>query len=251
MFRDKILKAIALGMCMSVLYTGAAYAQVTEGSSPAFEGTVEVDGPLFEKQREIDQILFADKAKDVEAQGIKVVYTAVANDVVEVGVASLTDQQSDYLYGILGKDQIKLVNAEEVQLYTTMAGEPAEAPDAVLYNTGAEPFIDKEALYRDLPATATDADGRVYKGADAVVTDDGEVLENSDIMFYTTADGIAAPGQEAELVYATGISEDGVKATAEADQDGMSTPMMILLIAGGALVIGGGALAAGKKRQLR
>ncbi len=256
MFRAKLLKAIALGLCMSVLYTGAAYAQSTGGSTPAFEGTVDAEGPLFDKQKEIDQILFVDMSKDIEAKGIKVVYTGVAGDNVEIGVASLTDEQADYLYGILGKDQVKLVPAEEAQIYTTMAVDPAQAPDAVPSDSADAPVTDKAELYKDMPANATDGDGRVYKGSDAVATDDVAVtddaatdLENPDVIFYTTANGAAEPGQEAELVYATGENAEAVKTGAEADKDGMSTPVIILLVAGGALVIGGGAVVLGKKRK--
>ncbi len=200
MFRAKLLKVIALGLCMSILYTGAAYAQSTEGASPAFEGTMVADEALFEKQKEIDQILFVDQSKDIEAKG---------------------------------------------------------APDAVPADGSDVPVSDKGELYKDMPVNATDADGRVYKGSDVpaatddvTVTDDAATdPENPDVIFYTTAGGVAEPGQEAELVYATGENADVVTTGAEADKDGMPTPLIVLLIAGGALVIGGGAVALGKKRK--
>jgi LPXTG-motif cell wall-anchored protein len=251
MFRAKILRALALGLCMSVLYTGAAFARSGEGSSPSFAGMIEENSAMYEKQREIDQILFVDKAEEIAAQGIKIAFTVVAGDMVEVAVAPLTDESADYLYGILDKDLVKLVDAEEAQIYTTMAVDPAQAPEVKLYDSEGEPVGDKELLYGDVLAGASDADVRVYKGTDAVIADDGVEPENPDVIFYTTTDGVAESGQEAELVYATGERAEVVKAAAEADQTGLSTPVIILLIAGGVLVIGGGALAAGKRRQAR
>ena len=256
MFRSKILKAIALGLCMSVLYTGAAYAQ-SGGGTTSFEGKTDVDNALFEKQSEIDRILFKENIKELEAKGIKVVYTGVAGDYIEIGVASLKDEQADFIYELIGKDQVKLVSAEEIQMYTTMELEPAIAPDEALIDRGDVPVTDKAELYKDMPVAATDGniaestadDGRVYKGSDTVATDDGDMLENPDVIFYTTADGVAAPGQEAELVYATGASGEVLTGGTENQKAGLSTPVIILLIAGGALVIGGGAVVLGKKRM--
>lgn len=255
MFRSKLLKALALGLCMSVLYTGAAYAESGGGVSSSFGGTVEVNPAMLEKQRELDQILFIDKAKEIEAQGIKVAYTAANKEYVEVGVASLTDEQGDYLYSILGKDQVTIVEAEEALLYTTMAVEPVMAPDEILEDMGDVPVTDKAELYSNMVEPRTD--GKVYKGSDAVATDDVEdtVLENPDVIFYTTADGVAEPGQEAELMYASGENSDIVKSGAADDSNdankGLSTPLTILLIAGGALVIGGGAVVANKKKTIK
>lgn len=263
MFKSKLTKALALGLCMSVLYTGAAYAQSGEGSSTSFGGTIEVNTASLEKQREIDQILFIDRIKEIDAKGIKVVYTVATGENVEVGVASLTDEQEDYLYSILGKDQVKIVKAEETMLYTTMAVEPAVASDEVKIDNGNIPVSDKAELYTSMvePRTAEGAeeapDGKVYKGSDAVVTDDAEdtILENPEVIFYTTADGVAEPGQEAELVYATGESADLLRNGATDDSNdagkGLSTPLTILLITGGAVVIGGGAVAINKKKTMK
>ncbi len=258
MFRAKILKALALGLCMSALITGAAYAQSGGGSSPSFGGVEDAaSSALYEKHREIDRYLFTDHVKDIAKKGIKVVYTGVADDYVEIGLASFNDEQAAYLYDIFGKDQVKVVSAEEVQLYTTAAVDPAVAPD--LYDNGDLPLSDQDQIYTimDEPdasavdTTETIVDDRVYKGGDIdtaadVAAEEGN-LENPDVIFYTTADGVAEPGQEAELVYATG--ENAVdKSGAEAEKAGLSAPVIILIAAGGAFIIGGGIVLNGKKK---
>jgi hypothetical protein len=273
MIKYRLIKTAAFGLCMSAFFTGAAFAQSGGGSEPSFTGQAiagqttpaqmsETDKALYDKQLEIDRYLFADHVKEIEEKGIKAVYTVVTDNCVEIGVAGLTDENANYLYELFGKENVKVVAAEEAQVYTTMV-DPMAAPDAV-DGQGAAVSGPKETnpIYTTQSAETTAAvddsapvsDGRVYKGNATSGTGSEEAagdLENPDAIFYTTADGVAAPGQEAELVSTAVGAADAVKRGTESDDKGMNVPMTILAIAGGAAVIGGAVIISAKKKEER
>lgn len=273
MIKYRLIKVAAFGLCMSAFFTGAAFAQSGGGTETSFAGQAiegqttpaqmsEADKALYDKQLEIDRYLFADHVKEMEEKGIKVVYTVVSNDCVEIGVAGLTDENANYLYELFGKDNVKVVSAEEAQVYTTMV-DPVDAPDTA-DGQGAAVSGPKETeqIYTiqsaETTATVDDSapvsDGRVYKGSAAAGSGTEEVageLENPEVIYYTTADGAAAPGQEAELVSTAVGAADAVKRGAEGDDKGINVPMTILAIAGGAAVIGGAVILSAKKKEER
>lgn len=155
MLKSKILKAFALGLCISAFFAGTAFAKSGGGSSPSFGGSVDAkDRALFDKQLEIDLYLFADHADEMAKKDFKVIYTGVAEDYVEIGINPYTDKNAEFLYALFGKDSVKVVASEEMTLYTAGTGvtTPHTAgPDAAVSNindkavvtTGAaEPAVD-------------------------------------------------------------------------------------------------------------
>lgn len=58
MIRAGLVKVLALGLCISALWTGAAYARLDSGYSSAGGRIQAEESKLYEKQRELDQYLF-------------------------------------------------------------------------------------------------------------------------------------------------------------------------------------------------
>ena len=282
MLKRKLLKGFALGLCMSALFTGAAFASSTrEGSSPSFEGKMDPgDAVLFDKQLEIDRFLFADHVEEIESKGIKVVYTGVAEDYVEIGVAGLTDETASYLYELFGKGIVKIVEAEEVTIMDTSKdaytsdGAPEDpaysttvAPNTQTYTTEIDPdgvavdmdlggdinaTMDEPVKSSDYAADEQGLDGKVYKGSDDaavsnIAIQEATDLDNSEIIYHTTAveNGLNEGEVKAVSVGADDVEE--VKRTVD-DQTGLPLPVIILVIAGGAALIGGAIHISNKKK---
>lgn len=119
-----------LGICMSALTSGTAFAQMAASTQPAMGLAEQSDATkaLFIKQDEIDQYIFTDHAKELADKGITVNYTGVADQYVEIGISPYTDANANYLYNIFGKDMVKVVAYDESVMYaTTAVAEPSTA----------------------------------------------------------------------------------------------------------------------------
>lgn len=257
MFRAKLLKALALGLCMSALFTGAAYAQSGGGTSSSFRGEISAeDKVLFDKQLEIDRYLFADHVKEVEKKGIQVNYTGVADTYVEIGISDYSDDKADYLYNIFGKDIVKVVAAEQAVLYNTMEEPKAAVSDIVddgqIYTTMA---IDPNTAVSDEDGSEALLEDKVNKGGEdeeftiqiESINEEEDLADPEEIYQTTVADA----GQEiAETVSAKDTVED-LKRTEDGADEGLSTPVTILLIAGGAVLVGGAIIISSKKKTDR
>ncbi|HKL80590.1 MAG TPA: hypothetical protein VJ888_09185 [Mobilitalea sp.] len=284
MLKTKLLKGFALGLCMSALFTGAAFASSTgEGSSPSFEGQMDQgDTVLYDKQLEIDRYLFADHVEEIESKGIIVIYTGVAEGYVEIGVAGLKDETANYLYDLFGKDIVKIVEAEEVTIMDTpketytsdvvpdnQANTTTVAPDDQVYTTmddadgaavdmdlGDDIYttMDEEVKSSDYAADVEEQglDGKVYKSSDDAVVPDIDIqeatdLDNPEIIYHTTA---VEDGLDEGEVKAVSVDEDNVdelKRTVD-DKAGLPVPVIILIVAGGATLIGGAILISNKNK---
>ncbi|HHV10646.1 MAG TPA: hypothetical protein GXX75_10260 [Clostridiales bacterium] len=121
----KYLKGIVLGLCISAFSTSIVFAQAvpseTLDNTSVSSEEVQSEGQkaLMEKQREIDQYLFKDHAKDLEKKDIFVNYTGVVGDYVEIGISPYSDENADYLYGIFGKDEVKVVEFDQSVIYAS------------------------------------------------------------------------------------------------------------------------------------
>ncbi len=162
--KSKYLKGIILGLCISAFSTSIAFAQAV--SSETLDASVsseavqsESQKELMEKQREIDQYLFKDHVKDLEEKDIFVNYTGVVDDYVEIGISPYNDENANYLYGIFGKEGVKVVEFDQ----------------SVIYASG--PVLEEKS----------------YKGE--AVQDQQDQIEGTDtgtgedVMFYTTGTG--------------------------------------------------------------
>lgn len=272
MIKNKLLKAVALGLCMSVVFTGTAFAQSGGGTSPSFGGVnAEENDILFEKQAEIDLYVFSEHAEDIRKQGFQVHYTGVADTFVEIGISPYNEKNADYLYDIFGKDFVKVVASDEPVLYATtdVANAASDLDATVTDAVDAEIVMD---MGNDTPVSNTnDADllkerellaaqeekmeiqieslpADLPEGqAPDVVTD----LPEEEAAELARQSGLAEDGQEAELVSVQDDAADLATTTNVEDKaEGISMPTIILIVAGAAIVVGG-AVFAGKKKMNR
>lgn len=272
MFKAKLAKALMLGICMSALTTGVAFAQMTPQSVPGKGAAVsEEENALYAKQKEIDEYLFNDYADDAAKLGFTVNYTGVNGDVIEIGISPYSDKNADYLYSLFGKDAISVIESDQNLLYDLASSsgvavgsavDPA-APDAGSgssdANTGnsaaggattdIQPLDDQ--VYTTTSATdavtdtngkAPDApvtDGRMYKGGDAQAQDGDAAANEDDTIFYANA---------ADVKTVSAAESADVVKTADEDSNAVSTSLIILIIAAGAAVVGGSIIAVNKKK---
>ncbi|MEL1136072.1 hypothetical protein AAC978_12880 [Desulfitobacterium sp. THU1] len=165
MVKLKIAKSLVLGICLTLASSGAVYAtddktaaeaagQIqpaaastmlapdTAVSSPANPGP-EIPADLLKLQREIDQFVFDQHRGEFAEKGFSVTHTGPMADYVEIGIQPYSEANAIYLYGMFGKEKVKVV---EGQFAVTLAA-----------NTGgAEPAMDTP-LSAPVGEIATDA----------------------------------------------------------------------------------------------
>jgi len=267
MIKSKLLKTIVLGLCMSALSTGLAFASSDDGSSPASEEQqIDATNFLYEKQREIDQYVFKDHASEIEEMGFAIVYTGVADTYVEIGITPFDDSNAKFLYDIFGSEDVKVVASEEATVLTTMEVAPDKTATT---DVNEQPLDDQIYTTMELTpdtAAAADADAdeveqaledKVYKGEPDVTIQiesvDGEEAPMDPSVIYQS--GVAEEEQEDlenKVISATddsAIAEGNI--VSDNDSKGLSTPIIILIIAGGAVLIGASALLFSKKKEIK
>lgn len=259
MMKNKLLKATILGLSLSVLVSGTALAQ-GGGTSSSFPGiSSEETDYLLKRQDEINSLVFNDHARDIEKKGFQIIYTGVADGYVEVGINPFSKDNSNFLYEIIGKDQVKVVASDETIIYTSESTDEtvldnaddhdADTPDKVIKDTGL-----------DTPVSSTDDIGLAADGMLAdedrleiqIESADDEVIDLSpeeaeelskqsgmadDAIMENTSDDV-----ENDMVKATDTAVDTVK-----EEKGLSIPLIIAIVAGGVLVLGGALLIFKKK----
>ncbi len=236
MIKKHLMKAVLLGLFISTLYTGSAYAMAV--STPSSVGTEEVTPELqalYDKQAEIDAILFKTHASDLEAKDIFVNYTGVTGDNIEIGIATYTDEKAAFIYELVGKDQVKVVEFDDSIMYAS--GLPTVEGTGEDGSTGAaDPLVDpipygdgiaNSGITSDETTSNDVNEEKVYKGGEEdgvmTITSDNSETNESDVVKTTSADS--------------------------KDADAMSTPMIILIVAGAAVVIGGAVTVANKNKN--
>lgn len=145
MIKNKAIKALVIGACLVGSSMAGVYADentpVTKPAivDPAKEGsqvyTIQIESvkqetPQDKKQLEIDRYVFADHVKEMADKGITVTNTGVVGDYVEVGITPYTEENANYLYGIFGKDLIKVVEGQQAVALNTVS--PAAEQAAAL-----------------------------------------------------------------------------------------------------------------------
>ena len=269
MIKTKLFKGFALGLCLSMLFTGAAFARTGGGT-----GEKKTD-PLSKKQEEIDHYVFIDHTEDIKKAGFEVVYTGVADTFVEIGINPYNNENANYLYKIFGKDIVKVVESEEATLYTATGEKNSENDPKALTADAAEPDLrtgqgadtpeagpEKSASKENVSekpgeegtGQMTEEDqkleiqieslpeGKNFTGADDSMVEKGEEP--------TGQSGTAEDGQKTQLISAPEEQSDLAAAANVSDEaEGLSAPVTILLIAGGAMILGGAVLLVMKKRN--
>lgn len=270
MIRKNVLKAFALGLCMSTVFAttvniGTAYGQLG-GEISANEG---VNGReekmLFDKQKELDQYLFVDYAEKIESMGFEVIHTGVGHSYVEVGITPYSDKNAEYLYGIIGDELVKIVDTEAVALYTT-SGVGQDAVEPVAYDNVASPIMD---MGNDTLTSDGIADDTLIKEKEKLVAEMEEeeqlsiqiesIEENDsvedvapdmiketdltlDLPVEDKGDAITEEDTDGRLV---STEDDLVQVTSAEDTEyedkGAPTATIIAFAAGGIIIIGGAA----------
>jgi len=132
----KLIRIILTGVCLSVFFSAAVFAETGGGQSGAFQGAPAGEkNALLQKQSEIDRYLFEEHSKEIADKGFKVTHTGVAGDVVEIGIIPYSEENAEYLYNIFGRDSVKVVEGSQAVPLTADTGSPdspvsSNAPDA-------------------------------------------------------------------------------------------------------------------------
>lgn len=282
MIRRHLFKTFALGLGMTALFVGApnletAYASSGGGSSAAYVGTINMeDNALYDKQKEMDQYLFVDHAQEIEKLKFKIIYTGVADNYVEVGITPYSDENAKYLYDIFGDEIVKVVDTQEVELYTT----PVEDLDVVMPSAPnqASPIMDMgDKSVSDISAeeetkikeSEQDEDEKLTIQIESIgdseqieamdpeliwqttVAEDqpssdntDEILENADEILENEED-LGIVSAEDDMVKTTGVAD------VENEVNKLPTASVIAAVAGGIIIVGGIVAASTKKKSLK
>lgn len=149
MIKNKAIHAMIIGTCVFASSMTGVFADTAANIPVSIQmEQVSVSGPLADKQGEIDKYVFEQHAKDFADKGITVTNTGVVGDAVEVGILPYNQANADYLYGIFGKDMVKVVEgieASTLAAYSSpqdvtmqITAEPAEVTDAWVISAPVE-----------------------------------------------------------------------------------------------------------------
>lgn len=140
MLKSKLLKSLIVGIALVMVFSTAALADTDTDGGEEFTIQIEsvkesqaVDGvsdEILEKQKEIDKILFKDNLEKIREKGFTVTHTAPMEDYVEIGIAPYSEENANYIYELIGKDKVKVIEGEQAVLYDT--GDAPDAPDAAV-----------------------------------------------------------------------------------------------------------------------
>ena len=143
MKKSKILKALILGIFMSVMSSILVFANDNEanrGVTDSSDSIVSVqvvneevvDENILKKQEEINVLLFDQYKDEISQKGFQITNTSTFKEYVEVGILPYSDGSADYLYAILGKDMVKIIEGQEFMI-----------------TAGQEPYIETTVVQKD------------------------------------------------------------------------------------------------------
>ena len=95
---------VVLSICLTLISSITTFA------------TTDNDNTMIQKQKEVDEYLFEEHTKEIEDKGFTVTHTAPLEDYVEIGITPYNKENADYLYEILGSDNIKVVEGQQATL---------------------------------------------------------------------------------------------------------------------------------------
>jgi hypothetical protein len=273
MIKIKYVKAFILGLCLSAVSSGVALAGTLEKSTAeiAVQDTG-TDSKLADLQSKVDQYVFTDHFKDIQEQGFAVTHTAPLEGYIEVGITPYSDENAAYLYDALGKEEIKVVEGEEVMMYTTMGTVPDSAPSSEIDKKILDRQEEVNKILFEDKMNETKEKGFVVTAA--IATENGIEVgilpfkqENVDFIYSLVGNDMikVVEGKENELMATSGLAVDGalpdtsvdevqdggvkgnegvVKVTANTPDENTSTDktdniLPIIAIAGVAIILGG------------
>lgn len=114
-------KAAAIGMCCAIVSSGAAFAMTRDNLHVEVLPRIEIgiDDALLQKQREIDRHVFSTHAADIAQLGFTVTHTGPKENYIEVGILPYSEANANYLYKVLGKDKVRVVEGVQAILLPT------------------------------------------------------------------------------------------------------------------------------------
>lgn len=154
MRKMNLLKVAMFAMTITLLYGGTAKAAENESvakdpeiavSSDVLYNTAAVGESsevkaMMQKQLEIDKI-FEDKQKNLEEKGITITYIEPLDATVEVAIIPFTAENESYVYELLGKDKVSVVEGVAPELIYASGVATGEEP---VYKGGEEPIENLE-----------------------------------------------------------------------------------------------------------
>ncbi|MHB8131075.1 MAG: hypothetical protein ACYDEX_19010, partial [Mobilitalea sp.] len=134
MRKSNLVKGFMLGLCMSVLTSGVAFAQLSGETVPAISAEEQTNEmkELYALQKDIDQYLLVDHVKEIEDKGFMINYTSPMDSYVEIGISPFSDENANYLYELFGKDKVKVVEFDQSVIYASGVAEPGVVEDAIV-----------------------------------------------------------------------------------------------------------------------
>lgn len=150
MIKNKAAKALIIGTCLMVSSMATVYADTTNVEvKPAIVQEVTDDSEMMtiqilsaadedamlQKQKEIDEFVFGAHRDELMKRDILITSTVVVGDVVEISIDKYDAKKADYLYEVLGKENVSVVAGEQaVPLeYVTMSGPVVEQKEASFF----------------------------------------------------------------------------------------------------------------------
>ena len=179
---NRFAKSLAMGICLTLLFAGVAYAGQTEpasGSGTSGYAGKNTENPkeVLEKQSEIDQYVFETNADDIAAKGFKVTHTGPFETYVEIGITPYREDNAEYLYGIFGRELVKVVEGQQAVILNA-SPDDAEAPDLAATSGLAETGEDGETI-QDAELYTTSGEGNSQDDDLQTVNTEEEEKESS------------------------------------------------------------------------
>ena len=145
MKKFKIIRAIILGIVITVVSSNVAFAETAEDnkSGDQIMQIAVVDESLVKKQEEIDEIIFNNNSKEIIDKGFNVISTSIVGSFVEVRIEPYNEENAEHLYNILGRDMINVVEGEQA---IPIANEDSNT-DAEFKITSSEDNVQDAELY--------------------------------------------------------------------------------------------------------
>jgi len=76
---------------------------------------------MLEKQREIEELLLIKNAKELEAKGLTITHIRPIESFVEIGITPYTSENVSFIFDVVGKGYVSIIDGGEESLTTDAA----------------------------------------------------------------------------------------------------------------------------------
>lgn len=181
------LRILSISLCILVSTMGTAFAVAEDlipPDSPVHYDTGEINKEIYIKQVELDRTLFNEYISDLYEKGITVTHTVPTDEYVEIGITPFNEENANFIYDLVGKDKIKIVEGIEAVTLEYAEDLVTDGP-ATSYVADAGPAdssisdSDTAKEIEEASIVSTDAKEEVS----TVSTDENEEVKKSNIPF--------------------------------------------------------------------